>query len=779
MDRDDLDGTAQAVAQILAPGARFLISLVHPCFPGSEAGLPSWPSDQDMGPEGFWASADHNRGRRDPDWIQLSYNFHLPEHLSVAASQDGEARRRVLWHGGVFGYLSLKDDLGYLPRGRAAEIFGPLTDQAKARSTRRSSEHRLEHEERTRPGEVPAVTRARAWSRPSSWWRAMASPAVLGTYALASWLVLLPLPLVSNTTMPNCACDDPAQQVWFVALGAAQVAHHHLSLFTKAADYPTGANLLVNTSMPLLAWAASPVTLSLGPVAAFDLLCRLALFLSAVACYFMLRRFNLGRLGAGLGGLLYGFSPYMFDQGGLHLFVMFVPLPPLMILLVYQQAKATRWPSTLRRGVLLAVLAGAQFLICSEILVTTALVVTLTLGVYGAILAAISYRHRLRTMLAPATRLAALGGVALVVAGPFLGWAAHYGLAGPQGITGPLKEFRRGVNWANVLLPVNGTELLGRLVPIYSRPVLWFENASLIGWPLLAVASLTFAYCRRDHLVAAAGCLAVLAWALSLGSFWEDHIPILQDISVNRLTLYTHLGVAVLVAIGVHRLATAGSNRLRFAHHGIRRDRWLPTAGVAGICLALATLFPWPPAEATASIGAAQLAANYLDRAPPGTTALTYPYPRYKGDQAMLWQALGGMKVSLLGGYLLRPNTHGMLETTAAPLDPDAVPALLQRAWLDEPLGPRLFNTARRQLPFLVGRYRVGVILVDTAARHRHRITASRLCRQVVRLVSDSYGRPLRVGHFDVWYPRSSRVESNRAGPPGRLARGRETRELG
>lgn len=65
MDIDDLRGTLVAVAQVLRSGAPFLASLVHPYFPGNEAGLSSWPPERSYFAEGFWTSPQHNpRGFR-------------------------------------------------------------------------------------------------------------------------------------------------------------------------------------------------------------------------------------------------------------------------------------------------------------------------------------------------------------------------------------------------------------------------------------------------------------------------------------------------------------------------------------------------------------------------------------------------------------------------------------------------------------------------------------------------------------------------------------------
>jgi 2-polyprenyl-3-methyl-5-hydroxy-6-metoxy-1,4-benzoquinol methylase len=66
MDIDDLDGTVGAVAATARPGAWFIISMVHPCFPGNESGLSSWPPSGSYFDEGWWTSAGHN-----PDGVRI------------------------------------------------------------------------------------------------------------------------------------------------------------------------------------------------------------------------------------------------------------------------------------------------------------------------------------------------------------------------------------------------------------------------------------------------------------------------------------------------------------------------------------------------------------------------------------------------------------------------------------------------------------------------------------------------------------------------------------
>ncbi len=60
MDIDDLAGTLSTVATVLRPGGWFVASMVHPCFPGDNKGLSSWPAEGGYDAEGWWTSPGHN-----------------------------------------------------------------------------------------------------------------------------------------------------------------------------------------------------------------------------------------------------------------------------------------------------------------------------------------------------------------------------------------------------------------------------------------------------------------------------------------------------------------------------------------------------------------------------------------------------------------------------------------------------------------------------------------------------------------------------------------------
>ena len=62
MDIDDLAGALSTVHTVLRPGGWFVASIMHPCFPGSGQGRPSWPPGEGYEGEGWWISPGHNPG---------------------------------------------------------------------------------------------------------------------------------------------------------------------------------------------------------------------------------------------------------------------------------------------------------------------------------------------------------------------------------------------------------------------------------------------------------------------------------------------------------------------------------------------------------------------------------------------------------------------------------------------------------------------------------------------------------------------------------------------
>jgi 2-polyprenyl-3-methyl-5-hydroxy-6-metoxy-1,4-benzoquinol methylase len=96
-DIDDLDGTLATVARVLDPQGWFVLSIVHPCFPGSGPDAPSsWPPGHGYYAEGWWLADNPGfRGKVGANHRTLStYLNALIEHgLTVERVAEPEPER--------------------------------------------------------------------------------------------------------------------------------------------------------------------------------------------------------------------------------------------------------------------------------------------------------------------------------------------------------------------------------------------------------------------------------------------------------------------------------------------------------------------------------------------------------------------------------------------------------------------------------------------------------------------------------------------------------------
>src|SRR5262249_50932666 len=127
---------------------------------------------------------------------------------------------------------------------------------------------------------------------------------------------------------------DVADEAWFLEWVPYALVHAHNPLITNWGNFPFGVNGVANTSVPLLGLLGTPVTLAFGAFATVTLFFTLAFPLSSLSAYLLFRRWVRWRPAAFAGGLLYGFSPYLVAQGLGHLNLVFVPLPPLIFLVL-------------------------------------------------------------------------------------------------------------------------------------------------------------------------------------------------------------------------------------------------------------------------------------------------------------------------------------------------------------------------------------------------------------------------------------------------------------
>ena len=228
--------------------------------------------------------------------------------------------------------------------------------------------------------------------------------------------------------MTGVGSIDEIVQIWWLAWAAHALPHLHGLFLTQGQNYPLGQNFGVNGSMLALGIVFMPITKLFGPVVTWNILLRLALAASATSMCLVLRRWTTWWPAAFAGGLLYGFSPYVFHTGGNYLFLIFVPLPPVIFLLLHEILVRQKWRPG-RTGALLGLVCTFQFFIFTEILAETV--------VMGAIAAAL-YVLVSRNALLERWRYAVTAiAYSVAVACLLLLYPTWFTFNGPQHINGP------------------------------------------------------------------------------------------------------------------------------------------------------------------------------------------------------------------------------------------------------------------------------------------------------------------------------------------------------
>lgn len=587
-------------------------------------------------------------------------------------------------------------------------------------------------------------------------------------YGFASVLAYWPTSIFSTQRIVTCGCDDIATQAWFLAWTPYAIAHGLNPLWTSWINVPHGVNLMANTSMPFLGAAFSPVTASLGPVAAFNFSMRAAFFLSALSMFFCLHRLVRSRFAALVGGLLYGFSPYMAGQANGHLNLLFVPIPPLVGLVLIEIFVRRRWKPVIA-GFVFAALLDAQFYVSAEIFVNTIL-----FAVIGLLIAALTHSGEAIGRLRAA--LPVLGwAVGFLIIG--IGYGVWFQLVGPQHISGAAQPFI-GI-WAF------RSDLLGLIVPTASQrfgPAHLIaigsgyaggnvpENGTYLGLPILIVVVAVVVWLRRHAIVVFAGILGAVAFVLSLGPtlfvdnhdthipmpfFFYRYLPLIDNEVPIRYTLFVQLFVAVIVAAGIAQvMGVLRRSNERSGRSARLRSRSLGVALGIVVAGALVPLVPRFPIHNAPSGTPQFFVADATRMIPSGSVVLTYPYPVNPDNFAMLWQAQADFRFKILGDYAFTPQPDGKGTTAPPLLAPSTVQRLFEYAMFDDhsPVGkppPFRMHTLVEIRTFL-SNYQVGTVIASPFGDH---------FEMVRRYLTASIGPAQSVGGVLVWYHVKSDLE--------------------
>ena len=124
---------------------------------------------------------------------------------------------------------------------------------------------------------------------------------------------------------------DPDQSAWWMRYAADAMAHGRLpALITAGMNAPVGVSAMWNPSILLPSVVLSPVTLAFGPQVSLTVMLTIGFAGSATSLYWVLRRWDVGIMGAVAGGLAYGFSPALTQSAIGHYDLQFAVFPPLI-----------------------------------------------------------------------------------------------------------------------------------------------------------------------------------------------------------------------------------------------------------------------------------------------------------------------------------------------------------------------------------------------------------------------------------------------------------------
>ena len=467
---------------------------------------------------------------------------------------------------------------------------------------------------------------------------------VLGSYVVLS--LLLFDPLLQHLSTKLLGTQDGVLFAWWVKEVPTALFHGHDPLLPGLLLHPHPVNAMWNTSVVLPAILMTPVTMTAGPIATVNLLLVASPAISAAAAYWMCRRFEASRPIAGLGGLLYGFGPYVVDESLGHPHVSLAWFPPVAIV-VLRRILVTQEGSAVRAGIILGVLATAQLLCGEEILASSAIMASV-----GVILLVLSHPHSVRergrhAVVALATA-AGIGGA--LMAGPLA-----VQLLGPNRPQGRLLQTGRYVtDLVTFIAPTKMTLFdpleLGHLATHVTGNLA--EDGGYLGPPLLLLSAFVCWRGRRDSIVRWSVSMAAVAALLSLGSRlhidghvtgiplpWAllSRIPVLQDMLPSRLSVYVLLFLSLLVARGLTGLALT-----------------LVTRFAVAAAVAASAVFLWPHRPISTAQQPPQPAfftGDLVRTLPRSSLVVISPTPDSLDPYGMLWQVDAGMRFEILNGY--------------------------------------------------------------------------------------------------------------------------------
>jgi hypothetical protein len=442
---------------------------------------------------------------------------------------------------------------------------------------------------------------------------------------------------------------DPGAFIFFLEWWKYAFVNHLNPFFTQAQWAPSGVNLAWSTFIPLFGVLGIPLTITLGPVATYNILMLLCPPLSAWTGFLLYRYLCSSWWPALIGGYIYGFSPYILGHllGHLALVAVF-PLPlmaEITLLRLNYMLSATAYAAGL------AALLILQFL-CFPGLAATA-------TIFGAAAMACAWwmapqwRTRLRRLILP-TMIAYITNAFFL--SPYLYYLFTSWQSGFHSTDNALVGLLSS-GLSDFVIPTT-SNLLGAIPAVrkISDAYRIQETGSYIAFPIvlivMSLARSQWQYWNTRMLLAllGIGCVASVGPMLHIGGFLSipmpwllfSHLPLMDTILPARFSVYCFLILGIIVSRWLSEDAIDS------------RMRILGACGIVLFGLPNISASYWATSVDTPSFFTNRLYIQYLSR---GENVLIVPYGRTGNSD--IWQATSGLYFRMAGGYVGSPLMPG------------------------------------------------------------------------------------------------------------------------
>ena len=457
---------------------------------------------------------------------------------------------------------------------------------------------------------------------------------------------------------------DPDAYIFALAWPPFAVAHHMNPFFSTYLLAPTGANLMwsIPPGFGLLLW---PLTAIFGPVFTYNVLATLSLACSAWTAQLALRRFVPGEIGPFVGGLFYGFSPYMLVHSTAHTMLTVAILPPLLLLLFHEVFVRQRWRPVVA-GLAIGGLLAFQISTFLELLAGAAVAAIVLI-----VIVCVMYREEIRGRFRYVAVAAASAVISFFVLSGYQVWTLLFGT-------------RSLLHTHQLLHPQNAavTDLFGFVVPtkfnaftptfvthfVNHFSVQELELNGFIGLPLLIICVVIAVKHWNAASVRIASIMTFAMALLSMGPRFQvrgtstialpwwliEKLPLMGNLLPVRLSVFTDLGVGFLLAYGI-------AYRARPASRNQKALRAVAAAAVVFTMLPSHYLLKRLSAPTAAP---SYFTSSEVKRIPQGSIALVAPWTTGASNIGPeLWQVLAHFRFRLASGYAYVPLSHGRVSS--------------------------------------------------------------------------------------------------------------------